>query len=78
MLQKLPGAGEGRRARSVAFPAISTGVYGYPIEAAAGIAVREVQGFLGTFPVPETVVFCCFSDRDREIYETLLEKTDAP
>jgi len=61
-------------ARSVAFPAISTGVYGYPIQAATRIAIREVRTFLGASPVPETVVFCCFSDRDREVYEALLEE----
>ena len=58
--------------RSVAFPCISTGVYGYPVEAAARIAVREVRAFLETRPDLE-VVFCCFSERDERVYRELLE-----
>jgi O-acetyl-ADP-ribose deacetylase (regulator of RNase III) len=63
-------------ARSVAFPAISTGVYGYPIEAAARIAVREARAFLRASRVPETVFFCCFSQSDREVYEALLNQPE--
>ena len=79
--------------KSIAFPCISTGVYGYPIEAAAKIAVREVREFLTRIPQPKAVreadalagvrrreaenammevVFCCFSERDRRVYENLL------
>lgn len=58
--------------RSVAFPCISTGVYGYPAEEAARIAVSEVRAFLETRPGFE-VVFCCFSERDRKIYEGLTD-----
>ena len=57
--------------RSVAFPCISTGVYGYPVEAAARIAVREVRSFLETRSDLE-VVFCCFSERDKKVYEAEL------
>ena len=57
---------------SVAFPCISTGVYGYPIEDAAKIAIRETQEFLKTHRDIE-VVFCCFSCGDRTIYERLLK-----
>jgi O-acetyl-ADP-ribose deacetylase (regulator of RNase III) len=46
--------------RSIAFPAISCGVYGYPIPAATKIAVREVRGFLAGHPQFERVVFACF------------------
>ena len=56
--------------RSVAFPCISTGVYGYPIRDAAEIAVREVRAFLVGHPDLK-VVFCCFSKQDAEIYRTL-------
>lgn len=45
---------------SVAFPAISTGVYRFPLERATGIAVCEVQRHLGEHAVPATVIFCCF------------------
>jgi O-acetyl-ADP-ribose deacetylase (regulator of RNase III) len=54
--------------RSVAFPAISTGVYGFPRTRAAIIAVGHVLGYLKAHPLPERVVFCCFSDDDAELY----------
>ena len=58
--------------RSVAFPCISTGVYGYPVEAAAEIAVREVRAFLRHADME--VAFCCFSARDERVYERLLRE----
>jgi O-acetyl-ADP-ribose deacetylase (regulator of RNase III) len=54
---------------SIAFPSISTGAYGYPIEEAALVAQTTVKVFLATEALPERVVFCCFSDPDREVYE---------
>jgi O-acetyl-ADP-ribose deacetylase (regulator of RNase III) len=54
--------------RSLAFSAISTGVYGFPIERAARIAAEEVYRFLETYPEFDRVIFCCFSDRDAQIY----------
>lgn len=56
--------------RSVAFPCISTGVYRFPAERAAAIAVRTVRAWRE--PLPERVIFCCFSEEDRAIYERLL------
>src|SRR6202161_4502838 len=47
---------------SVAFPAISTGVYRFPADRAARIAVSTTAGALAAAPVVERVVFCCFSD----------------
>jgi O-acetyl-ADP-ribose deacetylase (regulator of RNase III) len=47
-------------ARSVAFPAISTGVYGYPAAAAADLAVREIVGWLGDRERPDEVLLCTF------------------
>jgi len=47
--------------RSIAFPAISCGVYGYPVEPATQIAVREVSHFLAGHDAIERVVFACFS-----------------
>jgi O-acetyl-ADP-ribose deacetylase (regulator of RNase III) len=47
--------------QSLAFPSISTGIYGYPIAAAAEIAVRQVQSWLAAHALPAEVVFCTFN-----------------
>lgn len=60
--------------QSIAFPSISTGVYGYPIELAAQVAVETVSGIINQQSKIKEVLFCCFSQRDLEIYETLLMK----
>jgi O-acetyl-ADP-ribose deacetylase (regulator of RNase III) len=48
--------------RTIAFPAISCGVYGYPLAKAAAVAVGTVRAFLGEHPVPEHVTFVAFDD----------------
>jgi O-acetyl-ADP-ribose deacetylase (regulator of RNase III) len=53
---------------TIAFPAISTGVYGYPAEEAAGIAVRTVVETLADHPAIEEVTFCCFGSRSAELH----------
>ena len=63
----------GNMAESVAFPNISTGVYKFPKERAAGIAVREVKAFIEKEPSILQVIFCCFDDENHKIYESLLE-----
>ncbi|MEI7432024.1 MAG: O-acetyl-ADP-ribose deacetylase, partial [Betaproteobacteria bacterium] len=57
---------------SLAFPGISTGVYGYPIEQAAEVAVATVRACLPDYPGIQEVLFCCFSSSDLQVYERLL------
>ncbi|WP_020395199.1 O-acetyl-ADP-ribose deacetylase [Thiolinea disciformis] len=56
----------------IAFPCISTGIFGYPIQLAANIALRTVKQTLPNCPNLERVVFCCFSEHDLQIYQKLL------
>jgi len=58
--------------RSVAFPAISTGIYGFPLERATRIAVREVRAFLETNPAIEKILFVCFDRHTRDCYQRVL------
>ncbi|EPY4584569.1 O-acetyl-ADP-ribose deacetylase [Klebsiella variicola] len=58
--------------RSIAFPAISTGVYGYPKEEAAEISVRTVTAFLTRYNPLERVLFVCFDEETAAIYRRLL------
>jgi O-acetyl-ADP-ribose deacetylase (regulator of RNase III) len=59
------------RITSIAFPAISTGIYGFPKERAAQIAVKEVRGCSGDI---ETILFLCFDDDTARIYRELLSQ----
>ena len=59
-------------ARSIAFPSISTGIYGYPIEAAARLAVATVRDELAQHPEIDKVLFCCFSANDLAVYQQAL------
>lgn len=63
--------------RTLAFPSISTGIYGYPIELAAKVAVDAVRSKVREYPAIQEVVFCCFSPSDLAIYESVLSETDA-
>ena len=58
--------------KTMAFPAISTGVYGYPKEEAAEIAVRTVTAFLTRYNPLERVLFVCFDEETAAIYRRLL------
>ena len=64
-------------ARTMAFPSISTGIYGYPIEPAAHIAVSTVHAFLKETDAIEQVTFCCFSDTDLAVYQAALSAISA-
>jgi O-acetyl-ADP-ribose deacetylase (regulator of RNase III) len=59
---------------TIAFPCISTGIYGYPIEAACEVALRACGEFLRTHERPREVTFVCFGRRDHEVYRAALEK----
>jgi O-acetyl-ADP-ribose deacetylase len=62
----------GHQLRSVAFPSISTGAFGFPIERAAVIAVREIGVFLIAHELPELVRIVTFSRRDEQVYRRAL------
>jgi len=58
---------------TLAFPSISTGIYGYPIELAAEVAVTAVRTAVTHHATLEEVIFCCFSTNDLRIYERVLQ-----
>lgn len=60
--------------RTIAFPSISTGVYGFPIERASKIAIKTVKDFLESHNELEEIIFACFSKFDYDIYEKGLEE----
>lgn len=59
---------------SIAFPNISTGIYNFPKERAAAIAIRAVEQSIKQVNSIERVIFCCFDDGNFSIYHTLLEE----
>ena len=62
----------GQQLASIAFPCISTGIFGYPPEQAAEVAVAAVRDYLRTPCSLREVIFCCFSASDLALYETAL------
>jgi O-acetyl-ADP-ribose deacetylase (regulator of RNase III) len=62
--------------RTIAFPAISCGIFGYPIEEACTIAVRETLTFLRTAPAIEKVIFACFEASVYDAYDAALSEID--
>ena len=61
--------------RTLAFSAISTGVYGFPLERATRIAVRETRAFLEKNPSLEKVIFVCFDHCTRDCYQKVLAES---
>jgi O-acetyl-ADP-ribose deacetylase len=59
--------------RSIAFPNISTGIYGFPKEEAATIAIQTVQAFLQTQPAIEKVIFVCFDAENLKLYRSAIK-----
>jgi O-acetyl-ADP-ribose deacetylase (regulator of RNase III) len=71
------GVAAERDVRTIAFPSISTGIYGYPIELAAKVAIETVRSELEARELPQEVIFCCFSAEDLSIYEHMLRERAA-
>jgi len=63
--------------RSIAFPAISCGAYGYPLDEAVAIAVREVRAFVAVRVDLEHVIFACFGAAALDAYRAELARTEA-
>jgi O-acetyl-ADP-ribose deacetylase (regulator of RNase III) len=61
--------------KTIAFPNISTGIYGFPKKRAAEIAIREVKDFLSNDDTFHRVIFCCYDEENYNLYEQILNKT---
>ena len=65
---------EANGVKFIGFPAISTGVYGYPIKEATKIAIKTVKEYCSSGTEIEEVIFCCFSEADFNLYQVLIEE----
>ena len=72
------GLGQTHSLASIAFPAISTGVYRFPADRAAGIAVATTVGALRAAPAVTRIVFCCFSDDSARLHAKALAEWGGP
>ena len=59
---------------SLAFPSISTGVYGYPIELAAQVAIATTTKYIQQHPLIESITICCFSKEDLAVYDNIIQQ----
>jgi len=64
-----------REFASIAFPAISTGIFGFPLQPAAEIAISTVRAFTQSPTSLQEVIFCCYSPGDYQVYIELLANT---
>ncbi len=62
--------------KTVAFPSISTGAYGFPVERASSIALSEIRTFLASNKMPAKVIVVCFDARTYEAYQSALRRVD--
>ena len=60
--------------KTIAFPSISTGIYGYPIREAAHVAIKVVEGFVDVHPDLSEILFCCYTAEDLDVYEAILSR----
>ena len=67
----------GHQLKTVAFPAISCGVYGYPLGEAVRVAVRECAGFVAGHSLPEKIIFACFDGAALKAYEDEMKRTSS-
>ena len=72
--QKSLALAEQHDIHSIAFPAISTGIFGFPLERATEIAVSETKRFLDGHALPEQVIFMCFSERAYQVYLDAMQR----
>jgi O-acetyl-ADP-ribose deacetylase (regulator of RNase III) len=70
------GRAEEIGAKSVALPAISTGIFDFPVDRAAEIAIAAAHSFARTARVVERIVFCLYDARTYEVFRKALEKTE--
>lgn len=59
---------------TIAFPSISTGIFGYPIREAAQVALKAVENFIGVHPGLSEILFCCYAAGDLDVYEAILSR----
>jgi len=69
---------DARGIQTIAFPAIGTGIYGWPAERAAALALGAVTRHLSTGGKQSKVIFCCFSEADRARYQDLIDGLATP
>lgn len=64
------------KVETIAFPAISTGIYSYPLKEATEIAIKVVKKFLKCFEYPQKIIFVAYSDTVYDLYKKLLQEID--